>query len=129
MVWSYRGNSYCCGRHQRGGGAETGAVADENRAERRDATNDPQPALRSRSRSVGEPKSLDQVGLPVELTRSTETEIDDLVAFMASLTSSQYREMGEKELARQREITRTQRPQRAPSVRNRRDPPRPARSP
>jgi cytochrome c peroxidase len=42
----------------------------------------------------------------------TEPEIDDLVAFMASLTSSQYRELRDKELARQREIARTQRPQR-----------------
>jgi hypothetical protein len=36
----------------------------------------------------------------------------DLVAFLASLTSAQYREQGEKELARQREIARTNRPQR-----------------
>jgi cytochrome c peroxidase len=42
----------------------------------------------------------------------TEPEIDDLVAFLASLTSAQYREQGEKELARQREIARTNRPQR-----------------
>jgi cytochrome c peroxidase len=52
---------------------------------------------------------LDQDIQPLALT---EAEIDDLVAFMASLTSSQYREMGEKELARQREIARTRRPQR-----------------
>jgi cytochrome c peroxidase len=42
----------------------------------------------------------------------SETEIDDLVAFLASLTSAQYREQGVKELARQREIARMSRPQR-----------------
>jgi cytochrome c peroxidase len=42
----------------------------------------------------------------------TEPEIDDLVAFLASLTSAQYREPGAKELARQREIARANRPQR-----------------
>jgi cytochrome c peroxidase len=42
----------------------------------------------------------------------SETEIDDVVAFLASLTSAQYREQGVKELARQREIARTSRPQR-----------------
>lgn len=41
-----------------------------------------------------------------------EAEIDDLVAFMASLTSAQYRERGDKELVRQREIARRSRPQR-----------------
>jgi cytochrome c peroxidase len=35
----------------------------------------------------------------------TEQEIDDLVAFMASLTSPQYKEQGAKDLARQREIS------------------------
>ncbi len=52
---------------------------------------------------------LDQDIQPLSLT---EPEIDDLVAFMASLTSSQYRELGDKELARQREIAGTKRPQR-----------------
>jgi cytochrome c peroxidase len=52
---------------------------------------------------------LDQDIQPLALT---ESEIDDLVAFLASLTSSQYQELGAKELARQREIARTQRPQR-----------------
>jgi cytochrome c peroxidase len=52
---------------------------------------------------------LDQDIQPLALT---EPEIDDLVAFLASLTSSQYKELGAKELARQREIARTQRPQR-----------------
>jgi cytochrome c peroxidase len=42
----------------------------------------------------------------------TEPEIDDLVAFMASLTSAQYREQSLKELTRVREIARTNRPQR-----------------
>lgn len=42
----------------------------------------------------------------------TEREIDDVVAFLASLTSSQYREAGARELARQRAIARTSRPQR-----------------
>jgi cytochrome c peroxidase len=42
----------------------------------------------------------------------TEQEIDDLVAFMASLTSLQSKEHDAKELARQLEISRTNRPQR-----------------
>jgi cytochrome c peroxidase len=42
----------------------------------------------------------------------TEREIDDLVSFLVSLTSAQYRELGAKELARQREISLTNRPQR-----------------
>ena len=41
-----------------------------------------------------------------------ETEIDDFVEFMASLTSPSYRELGAKELARQRQLSRTSRPQR-----------------
>jgi cytochrome c peroxidase len=36
----------------------------------------------------------------------TENEIDDLVAFMASLTSPEYKEIGIKELARQRALAR-----------------------
>jgi cytochrome c peroxidase len=52
---------------------------------------------------------LDEDIQPLALT---EPEIDDLVAFLASLTSSQYKEQGVKELARQREIARTNRPQR-----------------
>ena len=52
---------------------------------------------------------LDEDILPLALT---EQEIDDLVAFMASLMSPQYKEQGAKELARQREISRTNRPQR-----------------
>ena len=42
----------------------------------------------------------------------TEGDIDDLVAFLASLTSADYREPAIKELARQRELARTVRPQR-----------------
>jgi cytochrome c peroxidase len=41
-----------------------------------------------------------------------ENEIDDLVELMASLTSPSYRELGAKELARQRQLSRTSRPQR-----------------
>jgi cytochrome c peroxidase len=41
-----------------------------------------------------------------------EADIDDLVAFLASLTSSSYKELGIKELARQRALSRTTRPQR-----------------
>jgi cytochrome c peroxidase len=42
----------------------------------------------------------------------SEEEIDDLVAFMASLTSAQYRAAGERELARQRVLAAASRPQR-----------------
>jgi cytochrome c peroxidase len=52
---------------------------------------------------------LDQDIQPLALS---ERDIDDLVAFMASLTSPEYREQGLKELARQRAISRTNRPQR-----------------
>jgi cytochrome c peroxidase len=48
----------------------------------------------------------------IEPLALTEGEIDDVVAFLASLTSAQYREQGVKELARQRELSRTTRPQR-----------------
>ena len=41
-----------------------------------------------------------------------ENEIDDLVAFLASLTSDDYKKQEVKELARQRALSRTQRPQR-----------------
>jgi cytochrome c peroxidase len=41
-----------------------------------------------------------------------EKDIDDLVALMASLTSPSYREQGARELARQRQLSRTSRPQR-----------------
>jgi cytochrome c peroxidase len=52
---------------------------------------------------------LDEDIQPLALT---ENDIDDLVAFMASLTSSNYKEQGATELARQRAISRTTRPQR-----------------
>src|SRR5713101_4962088 len=42
----------------------------------------------------------------------TEGDIDDLVAFLASLTSADYKEHGVKELVRQRELSLTTRPQR-----------------
>lgn len=41
-----------------------------------------------------------------------EREIDDLVALMASLTSPQYRKLGDQEFARQRAIANVKRPQR-----------------
>jgi cytochrome c peroxidase len=52
---------------------------------------------------------LDQDIQPLALT---EDEIDDLVAFMASLTSPDYRDQGVAALARQRALSRTDRPQR-----------------
>ena len=52
---------------------------------------------------------LDEDIQPLALT---EADIDDLVAFLASLTSPDYKEQGVKELARQRELSRTKRPQR-----------------
>jgi cytochrome c peroxidase len=52
---------------------------------------------------------LDEDMQPLALS---EAEIDDVIAFMATLTSTQYREQGLKELARQREIARTSRTQR-----------------
>lgn len=52
---------------------------------------------------------LDEDIQPLALT---ESEIDDLVALMASLTSTIYKEQGATELARQRAISRTNRPQR-----------------
>jgi cytochrome c peroxidase len=42
----------------------------------------------------------------------TERDIDDVVAFLASLTSDYYKKQGVKELARQHELSRTKRPQR-----------------
>src|SRR5438093_7964251 len=52
---------------------------------------------------------LDEDMQPLALT---ETDIDDLVAFLASLTSANYKEQAVKELAHQREFSRTNRPQR-----------------
>ena len=42
----------------------------------------------------------------------TEQDIDDLVAFLVSLTSADYTEIGDKELARQRALSQTNRLQR-----------------
>jgi cytochrome c peroxidase len=42
----------------------------------------------------------------------SESEIDDVVAFLVTLTSAQYQEQGAKELARQRTLSRTSRRQR-----------------
>ncbi|MGY3614474.1 cytochrome-c peroxidase [Bradyrhizobium sp. USDA 10063] len=42
----------------------------------------------------------------------TESEIDDLVAFLVSLTSSPYKEAGDQEYARQLALSRIDRPQR-----------------
>jgi cytochrome c peroxidase len=52
---------------------------------------------------------LDQDIQPLALK---ENDIDDLVAFLAALTGASYREQGVAELARQRELSRTTRPQR-----------------
>ena len=66
---------------------------------------------------------LDQDIQPLALT---ENDIDDLVAFMASLTSPNYKEQGAAELARQRAISRTTRPQRDTARAFSPKPPRPA---
>lgn len=52
---------------------------------------------------------LDQDIRPLALS---ESDIDDLVAFMASLTSPEYAERGRVELARQAAIAKVSRPQR-----------------
>jgi cytochrome c peroxidase len=52
---------------------------------------------------------LDEDMQPLALT---EPEIDDLVAFLASLTSPQYSELGDKEYARQLALSKVSRPQR-----------------
>jgi cytochrome c peroxidase len=52
---------------------------------------------------------LDQDIQPLALT---EQEIDDLVAFLASLTSPEYRELGNQEYARQVARSKVERPQR-----------------
>ena len=41
-----------------------------------------------------------------------EQDIDDVVAFLASLTSADYKELGDKEYARQRALSQTSRTQR-----------------
>jgi cytochrome c peroxidase len=52
---------------------------------------------------------LDEDMQPLALS---ESEIDDVVAFLATLTSAQYQQQGVEELARQRALSRTSRPQR-----------------
>jgi len=52
---------------------------------------------------------LDEDMQPLALS---ESQIDDIVEFLATLTSAQYQEQGIKELARQRALSRTDRPQR-----------------
>jgi cytochrome c peroxidase len=52
---------------------------------------------------------LDEDIQPLALT---EADIDDVVAFLASLTSDDYKKQGVRELARQHALSRTQRPQR-----------------
>jgi cytochrome c peroxidase len=52
---------------------------------------------------------LDEDIQPLALT---ERDIDDVVAFMASLTSANYKEQGATELVRQRALSQTSRPQR-----------------
>jgi cytochrome c peroxidase len=52
---------------------------------------------------------LDEDIQPLALT---EPEIDDVVAFMASLTSPQYKDLGAREFARQRQLANTTRSQR-----------------
>src|SRR5713101_3251780 len=66
---------------------------------------------------------LDEDIQPLALT---ENDIDDLVAFLVSLTSANYKEQGATELARQRAISRTNRPQRDTARAFGPKPPRPA---
>jgi cytochrome c peroxidase len=53
--------------------------------------------------------SLDEDIQPLALS---ESEIDDVVEFLASLTSKPYEAQGAKELSRQRALSKTSRPQR-----------------
>jgi cytochrome c peroxidase len=52
---------------------------------------------------------LDEDIQPLALT---EPEIDDMVAFLASLTSAEYKEIGDQEHARQLVVSKVSRPQR-----------------
>lgn len=52
---------------------------------------------------------LDEDIQPLALT---ETEIDDIVAFLAALTSPQYKALGDREFARQLALSKVSRPQR-----------------
>jgi cytochrome c peroxidase len=65
---------------------------------------------------------LDEDIQPLALT---EPEIDDLVAFLASLTSPQYKELGDKEYSRQLALSKVSRPQRNTSRAFGPKPPRP----
>jgi cytochrome c peroxidase len=66
---------------------------------------------------------LDEDIQPLALT---EKDIDDVVAFMASLTSPQYKDLAATELARQRKLSKTTRPQRDTARAFGPKPPRPA---
>jgi len=66
---------------------------------------------------------LDEDIQPLALT---ESDIDDLVAFLVSLTSATYKEQGAAELARQSALSRTNRPQRDTARAFGPKPPRPA---
>jgi cytochrome c peroxidase len=66
---------------------------------------------------------LDEDIQPLALT---ERDIDDVIAFMASLTSPQYKELAATELARQRDLAKTTRPQRDTARAFGPKPPRPA---
>jgi len=55
---------------------------------------------------------LEGEGDDIQPLALSEDDIDDVVAFLASLTSAPYKDQGIKELARQRELSRTKRPQR-----------------
>ena len=66
---------------------------------------------------------LDEDMQPLALT---ESDIEDLVAFLASLTSANYKEQGATELARQHTLSRTNRPQRDTARAFSPKPPRPA---
>ncbi len=69
---------------------------------------------------------LDEDIQPLALS---EPEIDDLVAFLASLTSPQYKELGDKEYARQLALSKVSRPQRDTARAFGPKPPRPQRPP
>ena len=51
-------------------------------------------------------------GVAEDALALSEREIDDLVAFLASLTNPQYKEAGDKEYARQLALSKVTRPQR-----------------
>ena len=49
---------------------------------------------------------------PMQPLALADSEIDDVVAFLATLTSPPYQELAAKELARQRAVANVSRPQR-----------------